>query len=315
MQMDATEHTHSAPTAELAILEELVSAPLAPAELKQRVRKKVRGLTEQQYKLLLVALVARQQVHGRPKLGKNGRPTKTIEAYAFGAPPPPPPAPPPPRELAPSEMLDILRTGPLSAAELKARVKARVTGLSEKDYKAVLAELVEGRQVYGRRNLGRNGKPTKTVGSYTLGGPPAEDFIAPVLAKWNEARGEANAAGVKDDVLLAALLEALARAGVQVPQPGPAQPASDDRGEVLRVVRGLIAREGHGALIPIRKLRGSIPLAKDRFDAAVLQLYADDAIILHHHDYVGSLTDTERNELVLDRHGNYYVGVALRGES
>jgi hypothetical protein len=78
-------------------------------------------------------------------------------------------------------------------------------------------------------------------------------------------------------------------------------------------VRRFVEREGSGSLIPIRKLRGSLELPKNRFDAAVLQLYADDAVILHHHDFVGSLSDAERNELVLDKHGNHYIGVALRG--
>jgi hypothetical protein len=55
-------------------------------------------------------------------------------------------------------------------------------------------------------------------------------------------------------------------------------------------------------------------LTKARFDAALLELYGTDAIILHHHDYVGNLSTTERDELVADRYGNYYVGVALRGE-
>lgn len=80
-------------------------------------------------------------------------------------------------------------------------------------------------------------------------------------------------------------------------------------------MRRLVEREGSGSLIPIRKLRGSLELPKSRFDAAVLQLYADNTVILHHHDYVGNLSDAERNELVLDKHGNHYIGVALRGEN
>lgn len=309
--MDATEATPAGSNAESAILDVLRAEPLAATELKRRIKAKL-GLKENEYKAVLDGLLSQLKIHGRPKLGKNGRPTKTPSTYALGAPPPPPP---PPLELAPDAVLRSLRDGPLLAAELQKRVKQVLPGLAGKDLSAVLADLVAAGKVYERRKRGKNGKPTKTVESYVLGGPPAADFIAPVLASWKEVHAEASAAGVKDEALITALLEALSAAGFSVPASGTAAAPVDDRADVLRGVQVLEAREGQGALIPMRKLREALRLNKARFDAAVLGLYAEDAVILHHHDYVGSLTEAERNELVLDRHGNYYVGVALRGES
>lgn len=308
--MDATEATPAGSNAESAILDVLRAEPLAATELKRRIKAKL-GLKENEYKAVLDGLLSQLKIHGRPKLGKNGRPTKTPSTYALGAPPLPPP---PPLELAPDAVLRSLRDGPLLAAELQKRVKQVLPGLASKDLSAALADLVAAGKVYGRRKRDKKGKLGK-VESYLLGGPPAADFIAPVLTSWRKVHAEAKAEGVKGDALITALLEALSAAGFSVPSSGIAASPVDDRADVLRGVQVLEAREGQGALIPMRKLREALRLNKARFDAAVLGLYAEDAVILHHHDYVGSLTEAERNELVLDRHGNYYVGVALRGES
>lgn len=310
MQTNAMEHGHSGATAEAVILDLLMSAPVAAPDLKKRVRQRVIGLKDTQYKQVLAGLVAARKVHGRAKLGKNGKPSKSIETYAFGAPPPPPP---PPRERAPKALLTVLRDGPLVPAELKRRVRLMVPGLSESDYKTCVAELSEQRKLYGRRKRAANGKPTKAIAAYSLV-PLADEFVTPVVERWQQMRAEATTAGLDDETLAAALLEALRLPGSSSPRPVPALPNGQDRDEVLRSVRAHVAREGHGALIPIRRLRGALQLAKDRFDAALLELYGNDSIILHHHDYVGNLTEAERNELVMDRHGNYYIGVALRGE-
>jgi len=310
MQTNATEHGDSQSAIEAAILAELRSAPLDAGDLKARVKRKVPDLKDKQFKPYLDALAATERIHGRHKIGKNGRPTKTIEAYAYGAAPPPPP---PPRERAPNEILALLNAGPLPASELKSQVSKRVPGLAVKDYNSILLELAEAHQIHGRRGLTEGGKPTKAIEIFALGGPAADEFVAPVLAKWRELRLAARSAGVGDQALVVALLEGLKREGVNIQRPEPAVPAVDDREKVLRGVQELVSREGKGALIPIRKLRSTLQLSKQRFDTAVLELYANDTIILHHHDYVGSLSDAERDELVVDRHNNYYIGVALRG--
>lgn len=72
-----------------------------------------------------------------------------------------------------------------------------------------------------------------------------------------------------------------------------------------------------GALVSVRDLRRSLEFQEvnhDAFDRAVLQLGRQGRIALHRHDYVSSLTSAERDELVTDGQGNYYVGIALRTE-
>jgi hypothetical protein len=308
--MDAMQSTRLDLGPESVLLAALGSGQVTAAELKRRVKAKVR-LDDEHYKALLDGLLEQRKIHQRRSLGKDGRPTKAL-SYAVGAPPPPPP---PPRELAPKQILSVLQDGSLSTAELRKSVKQALPELSAADLTLVLADLVAAGKLYGRRKRAKDGKLLKTVESYALGRPPAADFIAPLLTTWAKVRTEAAAAGVEDEALVKALLDAVVPTGVKGPTNGAVAEPVDDGADVLRSVQALEAREGRGALIPIRKLRAAMKLDKARFDTAVLGLYADNAIILHHHDYVGNLTESERDELVLDRHGNYYVGVALRGDS
>ncbi len=302
------EAIHTGSNAESTVLALLASASATSSELHKLIKSKVR-LTPKQLGALLDGLVEQRKIHGRRRKGKSGL-TRTIE-FTVGA---PPPLAPPPRDVAPKQILSSLQAGPLSPADLKKSVKQALPELALDDFTAILGELVRAGRVYGRSKLGKSAKPTKSIELYRLGGPLAADFIPPVLLSWTEANSSALAAGVKSDAMVYALLEALRSAGFNVPIDGAATKPVDDRADVLRGVHSLEAREGRGALIPIRKLRAALRLDKARFDAAVLALYGDDAVILHHHDFVGNLTEAERNELVLDRHGNYYVGVALRGE-
>jgi len=307
--MESMNQSNSQTTPESAILAELMAAaPVAAADLKARVQSKVAGLKDKHYKSVLDGLVAARKIHARPKLGSAGKPTKTIASYGLGAPPPPPPTP---RELAPAAILEALRQGAMSPKALAAEVAASVPGLTLKDLKPALAELVAARKIHGQPKRGKSGKATKTIEAYVLGGPEPGEFLAPVLALWREKQAEALAAGIGEEHLLTALLAALNKdiSAVVLPRADDA----NDRDLVLRVVRHLVDREGAGALVPLRKVRAELRLSKERFDAAVLQLYAQDALILHHHDYVGSLSSAERDGLVIDEHGNHYVGVALRG--
>ena len=297
-------------TAESAILQELASSPLAVAELKKRVCNRVQGLKPKPYQSVLAALVAERKVHGRSSPTSRGKAGK-VSSYALGEPPPPPP---PARERAPGEILKALNAGPLLAPALKKQVSRQVLGLSTADYSAALNELVAAGSIHGRHKRTKTGGLAKTIESYAVGGQPPDTFIKPVLDLWKKMRAEGIAAGVNEAVLIRALLDALAPSGAAAtPTNGSLKPAGTDQEIIMGGVHELLKREGKGALISIRKLRAALTLDKERFDAAVLGLYHGDNLVLHHHDNVGNMSEAERNELVLDKHGNYYVGVALAG--
>jgi hypothetical protein len=63
------------------------------------------------------------------------------------------------------------------------------------------------------------------------------------------------------------------------------------------------------ALVSIRELRRSMNLPKKDFDRAVLCLASRGKVALHHHDFPTSLSEAEREALVQDERGTYYVGI------
>jgi hypothetical protein len=69
------------------------------------------------------------------------------------------------------------------------------------------------------------------------------------------------------------------------------------------------------ALVSIRELRRSVGLTKIVFDRVVLSLALQGKVALHHHDFPSSLSPDERDELVRDEQGTYYVGIAPKDMS
>ncbi len=69
------------------------------------------------------------------------------------------------------------------------------------------------------------------------------------------------------------------------------------------------------ALVSIRELRVEMGIKDRSFDSAILRLSAEQKIFLHKHIHPYRLTEKDKEELVTDGKGNYYVGVVLRGES
>lgn len=69
------------------------------------------------------------------------------------------------------------------------------------------------------------------------------------------------------------------------------------------------------ALVSIRDLRRSVSLKKSVFDRAVLSLALQGKVALHHHDFPSSLSPDEREELVRDEQGTFYVGIVPKDMS
>jgi hypothetical protein len=77
---------------------------------------------------------------------------------------------------------------------------------------------------------------------------------------------------------------------------------------VTASLRALEAREAVAVVIADVWRKSGLP--KDRFDRAVLDLYRKGAIVLHRHDAPFVISEEQRNELLNDGEGRYYVGVS-----
>lgn len=70
-----------------------------------------------------------------------------------------------------------------------------------------------------------------------------------------------------------------------------------------------------GAPIPLRNLRRALAFQfpeKAAFDQAVLALAREGVMALHRYDYPAGLTDDERDELVSDGQGGFYLAISRR---
>ncbi len=82
--------------------------------------------------------------------------------------------------------------------------------------------------------------------------------------------------------------------------------------DLLTLMRQIEPGTDNGALVPARNLRRAAQLDKRDFDLRVLDLARAGRLTLHRHDFATGLSTTERDELVCDGAGTYYVGMALR---
>jgi hypothetical protein len=93
---------------------------------------------------------------------------------------------------------------------------------------------------------------------------------------------------------------------------GVKTPEVSHRDRVLQELKRLGAEKPNEALLMIRELRSRVGLEKKAFDESILELSRSGDVVLHHHDFPTSLSESERSMLVEDERGTHYVGIALR---
>jgi hypothetical protein len=107
----------------------------------------------------------------------------------------------------------------------------------------------------------------------------------------------------------------------QAPPAGPAVedslPAVEDSlpAQILDRMVDIDPGAANGALVRLRELRRAMDfqnIEKADFDRAVLHLADEGKVALHRHDYPAGLSEQDREELVTDGSGDYFVGIALR---
>jgi hypothetical protein len=198
--------------------------------------------------------------------------------------------------------------GPLPLPALKKEVK----GLSAAQFDEILERQIAGRQLFHHPPAGKKGKAL--IGSQP---PRPEPYLAEMAASLQKTVELLRSADVSIESLRRALIQMIESAGVPF---GSTSDTSSRRARIESVdleslMRRVEPAADRGALVAPRQLRPLTNMTKGDFDRAVLELAAAGRISLHRHDYVASLTDDERNDLVTDGLGTYYVGLALRPNS
>lgn len=205
---------------------------------------------------------------------------------------------------------NALVDGSLTAKELEAKVDAEAPGFRRLLNKAWYQRALSSQQLY--ECLPAKGSKAKRFSPL----PDPRVPLAKVLKELRAVLPKLAGAGVTREQALALLAQEL---GISTVPPARAvrnnPPEGLGVGAVRRALLELSERRPAGSLLAVRELRSSVALDKASFDEAVLSLGRQGQVVLHHHDHPSSLSEEERAGLVLDEHGVYYVGVALRRTS
>lgn len=195
--------------------------------------------------------------------------------------------------------------GPQTESKLKAAVKA----LGEAPFQTIFQGLLADGAVCLHPPLGKAKK--ELFGSQP---PSPEKYLQDVGTQLTRVVAQLTAANVPRDELRRALVQLIEAAGI----PFAATPSRKENAtppaqvDLIAVMRRIEPRAERGALVGFRDLRRTAQLEKGTFDRAVLELARQGRVSLHRHDYAGSLSPAERDELVVDGAGNHYIGAALR---
>jgi len=207
--------------------------------------------------------------------------------------------------------LEILAALEAKGPQAEAQLRKIVKGLSDAEFQQIVQRAVAECQIWRHPPLGKSKKEL-----FGRRPPSPEPYLREIAAQLAAIVSDLAAARVSPDDLRRALVQLVEAAGVRLVAPGvagrdgaPERPAAVD---LIGLMRRIEPGADRGALIGSRDLRRAAQLEKASFDRTVLQLAREGRLSLHRHDFAASLTPAERDELVTDGAGTYYIGMALR---
>jgi hypothetical protein len=293
-------------------------APITAAALHKKLRKKLgktSPLPEEQLSARLEELLAAGLAHSYAPKTKAAPPrywTQTLTELA--------------RRIEVAEWLKQ----PVTTADFTKRLKARLKGFTAPEVSHILERLLAERRLY---RWPKSGKLKERVG---LTPPAPQDYLDDLkkpltkpLAKLQSevfkfaARFEA--LGVPSGHALASAqrwlaaelaLPALSSSPEEGQQPEPLrQPQPDLPDLIFRRIVQLEPAAANGAPVSVRALRRALAAElpdKQAFDRFLLQMAREYRVDLQRHDFPGALEPEERQALVADDYGNFYIGISLR---
>jgi len=195
-----------------------------------------------------------------------------------------------PRAVAADAAVEIASSAPLSEKDLLKALKPKSFGFSGPPAKALIRALILERQLFEDPPWGKNRKLTSTPPDPEPYRPALDAEIRPILEKYA-------ALGITPQALVTELCN------TQLASPVP----------LLAALERIEPRKG--LVVAISKLRHDPELQnipKADFDRAAMELFAQRHVYLHDHSAPHTLSAAERDELIDDGKGNYYVGIAWR---
>jgi len=193
-----------------------------------------------------------------------------------------------------ARILEALSAGPMTQTDLKNKLGSSLIGWPPPKRDEMIAQLIEAKRVYEVEPLTGNAKLLSVHAELS-----PQDYIKLAL---HLAVTKLKPLGFTAGQVLAAAQD-LIRQELAADKP-PVQ--------LERMIQLKLAA-ANGALVSLSELRRSLVAeipGKTVFDQAVLRLAKSGRVALHHHDYPGSLSQEERDAMVSDEGGNYFIGIS-----
>ena len=208
--------------------------------------------------------------------------------------------------------LEILQHLEASGALPEARLRKAIKGLSDAQFRQIIQSAIDAREMWRHPPLGKS--KHELLGKSP---PSPEPYLRDVGDQLAQVVAQLKAAQVPLEVLRRSVVQLLESAGIEFAARsqaarGAASLAEPPSVDLIGMMRRLEPGADRGALVGSRDLRRAAQLDKFPFDQAVLELARQGRLSLHRHDYAASLSPAERDDLVTDGAGTYYVGMALR---
>jgi hypothetical protein len=201
--------------------------------------------------------------------------------------------------------------GPQTEAALRKALK----GLDDAQCSRILKDAFAARELWRHPPVGKSKK--ELLGNRP---PSPAAYLRDVGEQLTKTVRLLLSAHVSRDELRRTLVQLIESSGIPFAAPSAPEALRDSGSRTLpggidlvALMRRVDPGADRGALIGSRDLRRAAGIEKPQFDRAVLELARQGRVSLHRHDYPASLSDAERDELVSDGDGGYYVGLALRG--
>lgn len=212
------------------------------------------------------------------------------------------------------QLLDVLSRKPMTRLQLLDAFKRKIHGGSDKKAGELMGKLIKTLIVEKRVfQFPMPGNRRKKV--FSAFPPDPSDYMGRMKKEFETVCGMLKNAGLSSDqIFLSAgkMLRASAETIFGEKAEMDTEPPDNIRKLILEKVRIVQPEAERQALVPIRELRAAANIPDRSFDAAVLELAHNQKIFLHRHIHPYRLSDQDKEELVTDGKGNYYVGLVIR---
>ncbi|MBA4394293.1 MAG: hypothetical protein C0407_12150 [Desulfobacca sp.] len=211
---------------------------------------------------------------------------------------------PPSPEFISQKIVQSLSDKPLTSLELKKVLSKQLFGLPQKAVDPVIHSLLlRGTIIQHPKIVGLKAKLGQRP-------PDPKPYLHKVLKELDQVAKMLAPSQVSREEIHQALLGLIGASGHRVVSLGEPKTV-DFEEQILSKMIEVEPQAPYGALVSLRNVRRALDLEKGLFDLTIIGLAKKGRIVLHQHSFPRGLAEEERNALVDDQKGHWYVGAVI----